>query len=155
VRVDSQYIHSEVVKPALRLLSGKLFEKGHEDFLIAHRHYREGDFKDCIVASQRAFESTLKAICSERRWTYKEGDRAPELIAVVRREGLFPEYLDKGFDSYIAMIKSGLPGVRNSAGGHGEAPEATPVPGYIAAYALHMTAANIVLAVEAMKALPT
>jgi uncharacterized protein DUF7014/HEPN domain-containing protein len=142
-----------VVKPALALLSGKPFEKAQEDFLAAHRHYREGNDKDCVVAAQRSFESTLKAICSNKEWIYQSGDRAPELLALVRKKGLFPDYLDKGFDSYMAMMKTGLPGVRNNAGGHGEAPDAPPVPSYIAAYALHMTASNIVLLVEAMKTL--
>jgi hypothetical protein len=50
---------------------------------------------------------------------------------------------------YIATLKSGLPEVRNNAGGHGEAPDARPVPSYIAAYALHLSAANIVMAVQA------
>ena len=95
----------------------------------------------------------VKAICAEQQWIYQEGDRASELVSVVRGNGLFPDYLAKGFDTYIAMMKTGLPAVRNNAGGHGEAPEALPVPSYIAAYALHMTATNIVLLVEAMRAL--
>jgi hypothetical protein len=48
-----------------------------------------------------------------------------------------------------------LPGVRNHAGGHGEEPAAPPVPDYIAGYALHLSAANIVMAVAAFKKLPT
>ena len=153
IRVNSQFVHNEVVKPAFALLADETFAKAQEDFLAAHRHYREGNSKDCVVAAQRAFESTLKAICSKQQWTYKDGDRSSELLAVVRRNGLFPVYLDKGFDSYVAMMKTGLPGVRNDAGAHGEFPEAPPVPPYIPAYALHTTATNIVLLVEAMNAL--
>jgi hypothetical protein len=48
------------------------------------------------------------------------------------------------------MLKSGLPEVRNNAGGHGTAPDALPVPAYIAAYALHLSAASIVMVVEAL-----
>jgi hypothetical protein len=90
-----------------------------------------------------------------KNWEFKTGDRASELITRVRQHGLFPDYLDKGLDSYIAMLKTGLPGVRNNAGGHGQDPRAPVVPPYIASYALHMTATNIVMAVEAMKALNT
>jgi AbiJ N-terminal domain 4/HEPN domain len=149
IRVDNQYIHAEIVKPVLSLISIPSFEKANEEFLLAHQHYREGKFQDSIVAAQRAFESTLKAICAQRGWQYNKGDRAPELIKVVRANQLFPEYLDSGFDTYIAMLKTGLPNVRNNAGGHGHAPDSQPVPSYLAAYALHLTAANIIMTVEA------
>jgi hypothetical protein len=153
VRVDSQFIHSEAVKPALTLLNVAGFEKAREDFHLAHQHYREGRHKDCVVACQRAFESALKAVCALRKWSFNQGDRASELIKVVRKGGLFPEYLDAGFDTFVAMLKTGLPDIRNNAGGHGEAPLTPPVPSYIASYALHMTATNIVMLCEALKAL--
>jgi hypothetical protein len=101
------------------------------------------------VAANRAFETTLKTICRERGWVFNPGDRAGELVTAVRKNELFPSYLDKGFDTYVALLKTGLPGVRNSAGGHGDDPAALPVPGYVAAHALHLTAANIVLLAEA------
>jgi hypothetical protein len=90
IRVDSQYVHSEVVKPALSLLSGKPFKKAQEDFLAAHRNHREDKHKESVVAAQRAFESTLKAICTEQGWKFAAGDRATELIKLVREKGMFP-----------------------------------------------------------------
>jgi len=152
IRIDSKYIHAEITKPALSLLLERGFETANQEFLAAHRHFRSGENKDCIVACQRAFESTLKAICTIKKWKFEKGDRISELIKLVRAKKLFPDYLDAGFDTYIAMLKTGLPGVRNNAGGHGSSPNERPVPEYLAAYALHMTATNIVLAVEAFKA---
>jgi Domain of unknown function (DUF7014)/AbiJ N-terminal domain 4/HEPN domain len=151
VCLDSTYLHAEVVKPALTILGQEPFGAANEDFVTAHKHYRTGDYKDCIVACQRAFESTLKAICAARGWPFAPGDRAPELVTIVRKHGLFPAYLDKGFDTYIALLKTGLPGVRNNAGGHGDEPAALPVPAYIAGYALHLSAANILIVVEAWR----
>jgi len=49
----------------------------------------------------------------------------------------------------VAMISTGLPEVRNNAGPHGTAPDAEPVRAHLARYALHMSAANILLVVEA------
>lgn len=152
IRVDSEYVHAEVIKPALALLSETAFALANTEFLTAHRHYRESNFKDCVVAANRAFETTLKTICRERGWAFNPGDRASELVTVVRNNGLFLSYLDKGFDTYIALLKTGLPGVLNSAGGHGGDPAAPPAASYIAAYAIHVTAANIVLLVEAFNA---
>jgi hypothetical protein len=153
IRVDDQYIHAEIVKPAIAALScNAAFKTANDEFMAAHKHYRDGANKDAVVAANRAFESTLKAICAVKGWTYESSARATDLIKVVRKHGLFPDYLDSAFDSYIAAMKSGLPGVRNEAGGHGGAPGDPQVPEYIAAYAIHLSAANIVLVIEAVNA---
>jgi len=149
IKIDDQFVHAEIVKPALALLAKRGFEKANDEFMDAHKHYRAGDAKDAIVAANRAFESTLKAICKLKRWQYPEGATAGELVTTVRKNGLFPDYLDKGLNSYVAMMKTGLPGVRNNAGGHGGAPDTPEVPIYMAAYAIHLTAANILLAINA------
>jgi hypothetical protein len=65
------------------------------------------------------------------------------------KNGLFPEWLDKGITAYVAMISTGLPAVRNHAGAHGTAPGAAPVGAHLARYALHLSAANILLVAEA------
>ena len=41
--------------------------------------------------------------------------------------------------------------MRNNCGGHGQGVEAVVVPDYLVAYALHLTASNIVLLIEAYK----
>ena len=56
IRVDDQYVHAEIVRPALQLLSQKGFEKAEEEFMTAHRHYRGGEYKDAVVAANRAYE---------------------------------------------------------------------------------------------------
>ncbi len=151
VRTDSEYVHAEVVQPALALLREARFRVAQEDFLTAHKHYRQGQEKGCIVACQRAFESLLKAICAARKWDFEQGSTASELIKLVRQRGLFPDYLGAGFDTFVAMLRTGLPGVRNNAGAHGAAPDALAVPSYIAGYALHMTATNILFLAEAFR----
>ncbi|MBW4090449.1 MAG: HEPN domain-containing protein [Proteobacteria bacterium] len=153
VRADSEYVHAEVVQPTLALLREAIFRVAQEEFLTAHKHYRQGREKECIVACQRAFESLLKAMCTARKWDFGQGSGASELIKLVRQRGLFPDYLDAGFDTFVAMLKTGLPGVRNNAGAHGAAPDAPAVPSYIAGYALHMTATNILLLAESFRSI--
>jgi hypothetical protein len=63
IRVDSQFLHHEVTRPALQLLQDPLFRGAQEEFLNAHAHYRAGEYKDAIVDALNAFESTLKVIC--------------------------------------------------------------------------------------------
>jgi hypothetical protein len=63
IRVDSQYVHSEAVKPALALLAGKEYTNANDEFLAAHEHYRHGRYKECLNECLKAFESTMKIIC--------------------------------------------------------------------------------------------
>lgn len=39
IRVDSEFIHSEAVKPALSMLSDPMYEGANGEFLSAHEHY--------------------------------------------------------------------------------------------------------------------
>lgn len=156
IRVDDEFVHAEIVKPAIALLtSAKAYETAASEFLKAHEHHRHNNNKDAVVAANRAFESTLKAICHLRNWPFEKGARASDLIKTVHQRGLFPDYLDKSLQTYIAMMKSGLPEVRNNAGGHGASPSDAEVPSYIAAYAIHLSALNIIIAIEAERALET
>jgi hypothetical protein len=155
VRVDSQLLHSEVVKPTLVLLSDPRFAGAQDEFLTAHAHYLAGEYEDAIVDANRAFESTMKAICESRGWEYAKGARASDLIKIIRRNRLLPDYLDNSFDQLIAILQSGLPQIRNEAGGHGQGSAPRQTPSYVAGYALHLAAAKIVLLVEALKATET
>ena len=149
MRVDSELIHSEVVKPALQYLNEPGFEGPQEEFLRAQGHYRSGEMENAIIDANNAFESTLKAVSDQRGWHYDEGARASDLLRVVRREGLLPDYLDNSFDQLAATLRSGLPQVRNRQGGHGQGAEPRNTPDFVGAYALHLAAANILFIVEA------
>lgn len=151
IRVDSEFIHAEVTQPALHLLRDARFTGPEQEFRSAHAHYRAGEYKDCVTDANNAFESTLKTICEVKGWPYKKGARATDLLKVVRDNGLLPDYLDKSFDQLAATLASGLPVVRNEAGGHGQGARPRATPPYVAAYALHLAAAKIVLLVEALK----
>jgi HEPN domain-containing protein len=149
VRLDSTVAHEELVKPALVLLGRKGFEKADEQYRSAHDHYRRDEYPQAITQAGKAFESALKAICSDKGWEYSDGARASDLVKVAVKNGLFPEWLDKGITAYVAMISTGLPDVRNNAGAHGTSPDAAPVSAYLARYALHISAANILFVAEA------
>jgi hypothetical protein len=76
---------------------------------------------------------------------YTKARGAGDLIKIISDNGFLPSYL-------INTRQLGLPQVRNKAGGHGQGAVPRETPGYIAGYALHLAAANIVLLVEALKA---
>ena len=152
-RVDSELIHSEVVRPALRFLNEPGFEGPRDEFIKAHSHYRTGETKDAITNANNAFESTLKVVCEKRRWSYPRGARAAELLKIVRKHGLLPDYLDNSFDQLAATLHSGLPKVRGEQGAHGQGSKPRRTPNHVAAYALHLAAAKILFIVEAHKAM--
>lgn len=149
IRVDSQLLHQEVVKPALSLLADKRFAGAQEEYLTAHKHYRDGNHKDAVNWANKAFESAMKAACDIRGWPYDKNARASDLAKVLQANGLWPDYLDGSFEQLIATLKSGLPEVRNKAGAHGQGAQPKATPAYVAAYALHLAAAKIVLIGEA------
>jgi hypothetical protein len=152
IRVDSKIIHDQIIKPSLFLLFDTKFSQANKEFLVAHEHLKNKKYSDAIVSAQRAFESTLKSIAHEMGVNYDRGSRVTDLIKILRSNDLFPAYLGAGFDSYVSMIKTGLPEIRNNAGGHGLSPKDQAVEDFIANYAIQMSAINIILFVEAYKA---
>jgi hypothetical protein len=120
--------------------------------MTAHRHYRTSEYKDCVTSANRAFESVLKAICDVKDWEYAAGDNASQLIAKVTEKGLFTHDYDKSFMAYVAMMKSGIPAVRNQSGGHGEGISTARVTIQIARYALNLSATNILFVAECYEA---
>lgn len=153
LKKDSQFLHSEVTVPALRLLSAAGFAGPNEEFLKAHDHYLHGRYDDCNVNALKAFESIMKVICDQRKWSYPPGATALKLIEAILSNGLIPSHLQSELTGLRTMLESGVPTLRNRSGGHGQGSTRTPVPEYIAAFALNSTAANIVLLVEAHKAM--
>ncbi len=149
VRVDSLHIHAEVVKPAFGLLSDPRFAGPESEFRDAHQHYRAGEYRDAITDANNAFESTMKCVCKIKNWDFDKNARASDLLKVLKKNGLWPDYLDATFDQLQATLASGLPTVRNKEGGHGQGDENKTVPEHVAAYALHLAAASIVYIVEA------
>jgi HEPN domain-containing protein len=151
IRIDSEFLHQEATRPALALLSDSRFAGANEEFRAAHDHLKAGENRDCAVDALNALESTMKAICDAKGWQYEKGARASDLLSVLRREKLFPEYADKSLDQLLATLKSGLPAVRNESGGHGQGAVPVETPTYVAVYALNLAASKIRLLVEAFK----
>lgn len=152
IRVDSAYVHSEIVLPAVTLLGQEEFRGAEDEFLRAHEHYRHGRRKEAIVEAAKAVESTLRTICDKRAWTYSSGATAKALLDIVIERGLLPAELSAHFAGLRSALEAGLPTIRNRTSGHGQGAEPIEVPAHLAAFALHLAAANIVFAVEAHRA---
>ena len=153
VRMDSQFLHAEVVEPAVSLLYDEGFTGALDEFLQAHKHYREGNNKEAISSALNAFESVMKTICEYRKWEFDaQKATASALIKTLLDNNLIPSEMQSHFTGLRTTLESGVPAIRNKFAGHGQGSEPVEVPDYLASYALHLTASNIVFLVEAHKA---
>lgn len=151
--MDSEYVHAEVVKPALRLLNDARYSGAQEEFLKAHERFRKGETKDVLTECLKAIESVMRSVCLDHKWEIGRQDSVGKLIEVCFRNGLVPRYWQSQFAGLRSVLEAGVPTARNRHGGHGQGPVPTTVPKHIAAFVLHQTAAAIVFLVEAETAL--
>ena len=148
-RIDSKVIHSEVVKPALGMLSDPMYEGANNEFLKAHEHYRAQRYEECMNECLKAFESCIKAICDKRGWSYGDKDGLKDLIDIVYGEGLIPSSMQSYFSGLRSTLESGASTLRNRHSGHGQGSKIITVPEHVAAYVLHLTASNILFLAKA------
>jgi hypothetical protein len=149
IRIDSTFTHAEILKPVLRLLRDKRFKNAETEFMAAHLAYREHRHSDCLNETLKAFESTMKIICTDRKWKFDANDTASKLIGVVLDNGLIAKSFQTQLTSLRQLLESGTPMVRNKNSGHGQGAASVEIPDYIARYALNTAAANITLLIEA------
>nr|WP_285851895.1 hypothetical protein [Sporosarcina luteola] len=147
IRIDNQFIHSEVVIGAINLLVEESFTSVSDEFLKAHEHYKEGNYKDSIVSCGRAFESVMKVICKELNYPYKPNDTASPLISLLLKNEFIPLYLQNQFTGLNNTLVNSVPTLRNKNGGHGDI-DVNVIPDSIVRYTLNLCATNIVFLVE-------
>lgn len=154
IRVDSEVVHAEVVKPALVLLHDAKFKGAEAEFHLAFEHYRHGRAKEALTECLKSLESTMKSIAAARKWGHSANATAQPLIALMFEKQLIPAFWATHFSGVRAMLESGVPTVRNRQAGHGQGVEVVEVPPHVVAFALHQTAAAIVFLVSAERELP-
>lgn len=91
----------------------------------------------------------MKSICDRRGWSYDQGAGANKLIGICFDNGIVPPFWQTQFAALRSLLEGGVPTARNKLGGHGQGAAPQPVPGHIAGYVLHMTAAAVVFLAEA------
>ena len=144
-RVDSGFLHSEIVKPAIHFLNIEGFESARNEFFGAFEHYRHQRYDESLVDAGKSFESTFKIICKLNDWTYGPRDTSNKLIQILIDKGFMPAYNQAHLSAIQSVLTSGIPTLRNTLGGHGDGPEIVEVPAEVVAYGLHLTASAIVM----------
>lgn len=168
IRVDSKLIHNQIIKPALNLLFDEEFKSANDEFLTAHKYYKDGcskenpneDFKNAIINCNKAFESTMKIICEKNKeivTTYNIKHAANDLIKDLITANIIPGHLSHSFHGLKNILKglkssleNGLPVIRNKVG-HGKGTEEEWVSEEFVTYAINLAATNIVLLINIYK----
>ncbi|WP_297522477.1 STM4504/CBY_0614 family protein [uncultured Clostridium sp.] len=153
IRKDREITHAEIVKPAIKILYELEFEGPNDEFMEAHKNYRNGEYKNAINNAQKSFESMMKTICEKMGYEYnKDKDASKTLIKKLVDEEFIPKHLSNHFEGLKKCIsglqttlEAGLPTLRNRKSGHGQGEEVVIVPEYLAIYAINLVATNIVL----------
>ncbi|MDR0909806.1 MAG: hypothetical protein LBM77_08585 [Spirochaetaceae bacterium] len=148
IKMTSEYTHNEIVKPALHLLSDKQFAGAQEEFLSAHKHFRNGRNEECINDCLKSFESTMKIICKIKKIAFNENDTAKPLLTALYTNNYIPKYLQEHYTNLRMVLESGVPTIRNKTGAHGQGEEIRVVDDGLAELALNLTASNIVFLVS-------
>jgi hypothetical protein len=153
IRIDSQFLHSEAVEPALELLTEPYLAFANQEFARAQQHHRHGLYAEAMNEALKAFESTMKAICHKRSWPYNQSDTAKKLLDACDDNGLFPSFMQ----SSLGGLRSALEVVatfRNRMSGHGQGVQPVTIDKDTASFVLNSTAANILFLVSREKRLP-
>lgn len=145
VRVDSEFTHSEIVKPTLSLLRARKLKNVEKEFLAAHEHYRSGEYQDCLTDCGCALESMMKIILSEFGIKDIEKLIANTLAKRLFENSIIPTNLQTQFTSLQSLITSGVPTLRNQMGAHGHGAHTLSIPESVAAYSINLTASNLLL----------
>lgn len=155
IRIDSQIVHSEVVKPVLKILYTSLYAGANEEFLKAHEHYRNNRNQECLNECLKSFESVLKAICDKNNWSYNQNDSSKKLIKICFDNNLISSYMQTQFSSLQQLFESGVPTIRNKNSGHGQGVQQIQVTNEMTSYMLHLTATNILFLTQQEELLHT
>jgi len=148
VKKSNEFIHQKIVKPSLSLLHDKRFKGAEEEFLKAFESYQNGNNKDAILNAHKAFESTMKCICKEKKIKYKEDDPSKILIKHLIESNFIHQYQENYLNNLEQVLSSGLPTLRNKEASHGQGDKIKIVENSLVEYAINLSAANIVYLVS-------
>jgi hypothetical protein len=118
IPLESEVTYTEIVAPALSVLSRPEFKQANSELLEAFVRHRRGDFDGTLTCCGSAFESVLKTICDAKQWPVNfDKDTLKKLVETCQEHGLFPSFYTEVFKS-VGTIRNRL----SDAHGRGPTP---------------------------------
>jgi hypothetical protein len=149
IKIDQKLLHDSIVTKTLNLTENIIFENSNEEFLSALNHFRFNRHMECLNDCLKAYETTLKIVCTENKWIYEE-DKATvnNLIDICIENGLFSKHLISEFTSLSSLLKSGTATIRNKNSAHGSGPIKKIIPKHLASFMIYLTGSTINFIIE-------
>jgi len=111
IKKTNELVHSTVVIPTLQLLGGKRWNEANEEMLKAHKHLKDGHFREAINNAGCCLESVLKVICAKNNWAINpDKDTLNPLLQAAHKGKLFES-------PYIDAVQQTSGKIRNTWGG--------------------------------------
>ena len=148
IKIDSETTFNEIIEPTINLTYNKLFKNVNLEYIDAIKSYQKGDNKNCLIKCLNSLESTLKIICDEKGWNYKDNDTSNKLLNICFENELISKKMQSEFTSLRSLLESGIAPVRNHYAGHGKGKEKIIVNDFLARYAFNITGSCILLLIE-------
>jgi hypothetical protein len=146
IKKTNELVHSTVVIPTLQLLGGKHWNEANEEMLKAHKHLKEGNYREAINQAGCCLESVLKIICDKKGWPFvADKDTINPLLQAAHKGGLFES-------PYIDALQQTSGKIRNTWGGHGKAKTSHGDPSYeMAEHMINVTSSHVMFLVKQAK----
>lgn len=145
-QIERKTLNLDLALPALDLLRDENFKHARNNFYLAHRSYQNKNYGECVVNASKSFEDLLKALCAQQELEHDPEGSTENLVKVLCEDLFSSSKFNKKFSQSFKF----LPDVRAHFGGHGSAPEDKETPDFMARYALHLVATNILFFIQAV-----
>ena len=143
LRKDTDYLHSEIIRPCLEVLSRPAFETALSEMMKSHEAYRKKQYADAITDACSAFESVMKTICTRKKWAFNpDKDTCGALVKALATNGLFYPFYLHLFEA-VGTIRNKL----SDAHGRGPSPQYAPDKEYTD-HMIQFASANITMLVK-------
>jgi len=143
LKIDAQQFEQDLKNKALikmeRLRCEEpLFQSAYEEMLEAFEKYELGDYKDCILKAEYSFESMLKILLNNQRYSTSA---ANALIEAIAASDYFSDIPEEAIGIMKDKVLLSLPTIRNKCGsGHGQGSSPFVIPKSVANLALNLAA---------------
>jgi hypothetical protein len=148
IRISNQLLHNEIVLPAVQLINNEIFANANEEYIKAHKHFKDGLNKECLNECLKALESTLKIIFTQKEWVFHQNSTLTELISIAYTNGLIPQHIQAHLGSVRAVLTSGVNSIRNKVGGHGQGPVPSNADDETTRFTLNLSGSYIIYLIE-------
>ncbi len=113
IKLDSDFLESEIINKAYDLLKNNSFEKACSDFISAKNNFTSCDYSGTISEANNALESTIKKIVNS------DNEKQKNLKDLLMKSGLIPDYFQGFCDYFEGLLQSSFT-IANKSSRHGK-----------------------------------